>query len=436
MALSELQSGEAAAERLRVLVCALSFGEGLDGAALSATLVARLLDEACEVAVLTGANHSDRPGVFELRLARQRAALPMLVRLPTRMLGLRRQVERVLDRTRPDIIHLQDQDLADPLIPAARARGIPVLVTLRDDRFARDVGHSRLRSRNGSPPEMIAATRAFLNMMEWKRPVTWTLPLLVPLLHAMPSRVRTLLGQATALLPVSDYIAAQVRRCGIKTPCRVLRLIPTHDWVPAPLRASSHPAFLAAGRLVRGKGLYTLLRSFARVRQEISGARLLIAGKGPQHRFLDGVARRMGCNGSVEFLGHVSQRDMPDLLAGVDIVVLPSHLGEGLPRVVLEAMTAGRPVIASRTGGVSDLLDDSSGVLVTPGDEAELAAAMLRLARSPGLQHRLARAARRRVAPFRPAALRRELLSIYGELVGESRAATRRAVARECAPAD
>jgi glycosyltransferase involved in cell wall biosynthesis len=139
--------------------------------------------------------------------------------------------------------------------------------------------------------------------------------------------------------------------------------------------------FLCVGRLIPIKGHVVLLRAFRRVLDERPDARLDIAGRGPLEHGLKDLARGLGLDGAVRFLGHVTpiQRAVEDSFA----VVVPS-LGEGFGMVALEAMERARPVIAAAIGGLEDLVrDGETGLLVAPGDAEPLADAMLRLAADP-----------------------------------------------------
>jgi glycosyltransferase involved in cell wall biosynthesis len=113
----------------------------------------------------------------------------------------------------------------------------------------------------------------------------------------------------------------------------------------------------------------------------VSGASLLLAGEGPELLSLEAQARILGIADRVHFLG--PRTDIPELLAVCDIVCLPS-LYEGLPLALLEAMAAGKPVVASAIPGVDEVVSDGvTGILVPPGDAAALAQALCRLISDP-----------------------------------------------------
>jgi glycosyltransferase involved in cell wall biosynthesis len=109
----------------------------------------------------------------------------------------------------------------------------------------------------------------------------------------------------------------------------------------------------------------------------LEGLELLVAGDGPRRRALESLARELSVN--AKFLGRVSAAERDELFACSDAVVIPSRImpdgrTEGMPLVCLEAMIAGRPVIAARAGGLGELIDDGeNGLLFEPGDDRMLA---------------------------------------------------------------
>lgn len=129
-----------------------------------------------------------------------------------------------------------------------------------------------------------------------------------------------------------------------------------------------------AGRLVRGKGADYLLRAVARLGTD--SMRLLIAGDGPEREHLERLSVSLGVRPTVEFLGRVD--NMPAFWQSCDIAVIPSaEFVEACPMTALEAMAAGRPVIASLNGGLPELVvDGATGALVAPADHRALADAL------------------------------------------------------------
>jgi len=142
------------------------------------------------------------------------------------------------------------------------------------------------------------------------------------------------------------------------------------------------------------KGHEVVLRAARRLLRGDAPVRFLWAGVGPLRANLERQATAERAAGRVRFLGHVD--DVPALLSAADLFVLGSH-HEGLPHAVLEAMAAGLPVVATRAGGVAEVVSDGvEGRLVTPGDDAALADAVAELVANRDDRLRLASAARAR----------------------------------------
>ena len=161
----------------------------------------------------------------------------------------------------------------------------------------------------------------------------------------------------------------------------------------AGLGGAGRPVVLAVGRLAPQKGFATLLAAAASWQHREPGPVLALAGAGPLDQMLRAQADASGIR--MRFLGQ--RGDVPALLAAADVVVVPSRW-EGQPLIVQEALRAGRPLVASRTGGIPDLTGEDAAVLVPPGDVAALVAAVLAVLDDPGLAARLSEAARARAA--------------------------------------
>jgi len=135
-----------------------------------------------------------------------------------------------------------------------------------------------------------------------------------------------------------------------------------------------YPILGIGARLVEVKGIEYLLGAVSELRRRYPRALLVIAGTGPWEKRLKDVARELGIEDHVAFLG--ARRDMHELLRVFDLYVLPS-LSEGMPLALLEAMAAGCPVVATNVGGVPDIIIDGyNGMLVEPRNKDALAKAI------------------------------------------------------------
>lgn len=130
---------------------------------------------------------------------------------------------------------------------------------------------------------------------------------------------------------------------------------------------------VAAGRLVPKKGFDVLLRAFASGHHKTS--RLALIGDGPERDHLKQLARSLGLNGEVSFHGAGDHTETLNAMRRASVVAIPS-LQEPFGMVALEGMALGKPIVASRVGGLPEVLEGAEVVLVQPGDAAALATAI------------------------------------------------------------
>lgn len=157
------------------------------------------------------------------------------------------------------------------------------------------------------------------------------------------------------------------------------------------------PVVIFVGRLDAVKGVPLLLEAFAALRERHPEARLKIVGDGPARADCEARALALGLTERAEFLGYRAMDEVPALLDAADLLVLPSF-AEGLPVVLMEALAARIPVIASRVAGVQELVEDGeTGYAIPAGDLESLIARMDQLLGDPALRARLGAAGRARV---------------------------------------
>jgi len=145
------------------------------------------------------------------------------------------------------------------------------------------------------------------------------------------------------------------------------------------------------------KGLEYVIDAVALLRRRGTHCKLRIAGEGPARERLERRVRETALSDSVSLLGH--QWNMPAFYQSVDIVALPSVALEGLPLVILEAMAARRPVVATALSGVPEVITDGvTGVIVKPGDEEALADGLAPLLESGERRDRMGNAGHNHVA--------------------------------------
>jgi glycosyltransferase involved in cell wall biosynthesis len=179
--------------------------------------------------------------------------------------------------------------------------------------------------------------------------------------------------------------------------------------------------FGAVGRLAPTKGLGYLLEALASVRRSVPRARLVLVGKGPAEVELRETAARLGLAEAVDFAGY--RTNIEQVMRGFDVFVM-SSVAEGMPRVILEAMAAGLPCIATDVGGIPEIMNSPDIGLLVPAANAEaLAAAMMEMAAMAADKRELLTArARQRVRDvYSHAIVREKLRSLYDGLLARGK---------------
>jgi len=252
----------------------------------------------------------------------------------------------------------------------------------------------------------------------------------LPKRHGLPIRLvqRAVLRRTAAAYPCNAAAAAVLRRQGFQGHLRVIGLgvdvdifgppasgtsaASTHAGAHTPADGGLRVGF--AGRLVPEKGAQVALEA---VLPEPSWA-LSVAGSGPEEQRLEDRAAEAGASSRLELLGALGSADLPSFYRSVDVLVVPSlptpNWVEQFGRVALEAMASGTPVVASRSGALTEVVGEA-GLLAPPGDADALHDCLARLARDPGLRLALSRAGMARAQRWSWAAVAAEQRALYDQ---------------------
>jgi glycosyltransferase involved in cell wall biosynthesis len=148
-------------------------------------------------------------------------------------------------------------------------------------------------------------------------------------------------------------------------------------------------SILYVGRLEPVKGVRYLIRAMKQVHDTIPYARLIIIGEGTERAMLEALSTRLGIREFVQFGGEVPHGKVLSFMQQADVFVLPS-LSEGFPMVIVEALSCGLPVVASRVGGVPEIItNETNGYLVEAKDEGALAESILVLLQDEHLRKKI-----------------------------------------------
>ena len=273
-------------------------------------------------------------------------------------------VRRLIALHRPDVVHVHNlfPRLSPSVIRAAASRSVPTLVTLHNFRL---MCLPATFLRDGVTCDACAGNvpwrGVFHGCYRGSRPASMVLAS-----SLMVHRGARTFDRVGLFLAVSDFVRSAYVRHGIDS--ARIRVKSNFAW-PQPKREGPGAGFLVLGRLSPEKGVDTAIAAVA------DRASLTVVGDGPERERLDAIAPP-----GISFVGSVEPESVPDHLSRTRAVLVPSRCYEGAPRSIIEAFAAGVPVIASRMGGMPELVqDDVNGLLVPPGDIHAWRAAVDRL---------------------------------------------------------
>jgi glycogen synthase len=361
---------------------------------------------------------------FPVRLPPGRTAVPpVLLANPLFSLYAGLVLAVLARRVRADVVHAQNKHM---LVPAAVARaltGIPAVLTIRDGSLI-DAAPMCLHHGDARPADC-GVRKLWRECSEeyaglYGRSGRSRLRVKLGFLRGwLDARFKQrFLSRVDAVVGVSEGILDIYRRSGLLRGVRRVEAIATIPPLGPPADAAAaraararlglgtRPVVLYVGKFSPGKGTADLVAAAARVTEQVPDALFLFVGEGgtamPDAPWL----RRLGSLPNAEVLA---------LYPAADVVVVPSVIPDALSRVILEAMSAGRPVIGTRVGGTPELvIDGVTGFLVERRDPAGLARALEKLLGDAALRAALGDAARRHVAAtFGPDATVERLVALY-----------------------
>ncbi len=314
--------------------------------------------------------------------------------------NLYRELADCLAAVQPDVVHLHN-NYRYPFTILAATRGHRVVQTVHD--------YCAIYPTANCSREPSCAGRSVLAALSHGC-MTWRL---------LATEAGLLYGRrfldrrfVSAFIAPSRNLAMHLERMGHANVIHVpnLRSLPRAEPTPVP----DAQVVLYVGSLIEHKGVGTLLAAFARIANEVPNAALWLVGDGPNAKELKATAAKSG-SGRVRFLGQRSPDELACIYPQARVVAIPSLWLENAPLVAIEAAAYGRAVIASRVGGLPELVEDSrTGLLFDRGDTGGLAAGLRLLLSDQTLAGELGAAAYERLAEHRsPAQHVERVVSVY-----------------------
>lgn len=328
----------------------------------------------------------------------------------------RRKLGRLLRDLRPDVAHLHliDHHLSPSVVHALRDAGVPAVLTAHDYKLVCPNYQMYVPERSEICGRCVPGK--YYRCVA-RRCVKGSIAVSALAAGAMYiHRAMGIYDHVSAILHSTEFLRTKLIEGGVDA----AKLVHVPLYVPLPEteeRESPGDYIVYAGRLSPEKGLTTLLRAM----REIPEVRLCLLGEGPSREELESMVREFGLR-NVEFCGFVEGRDYAGRLAGARLLVLPSESYETCGLVIWEAHALGRPVVASRIGGIPEsVVDGETGLLFDPGNAAELAEKIAWLLARPEDGRRMGERGRERVRAHCAAHYDR-IHAVYERAIAEGRA--------------
>jgi phosphatidyl-myo-inositol alpha-mannosyltransferase len=321
------------------------------------------------------------------------------------------------------------------LVPLGRATGVPYNRSIAPVALSLLAGRRTVRRLKEFSPDVVHVHEPLAPMVSlaaaaWgPRPVIGTFHAWAPsdrLYRLISPLARRVIGRLAACIAVSTA-ARQFAGDALGLPLGAFRVVP--NGVDAASFATAtpfsdlgdpeRPLLLFVGRLEPRKGLDVAIRAFLRLRSTLPHLRLCVVGDGPARARAEEMIPP-SIRPDVRFAGSVSTEDLPRYHASADLFIAPATSGESFGIVLLEAMAAGLPVVASDIPGYRTVMKDSrQGRLVPPGDAFALADTLGTLLANPALCRAMAAEGRRTAQEYSWPAVGRQILDVYEAVLRE-----------------
>lgn len=347
-------------KKIRVVLWSELFWPHIGGAEIFATkLLGALQNRGYQCLVITRQDSSDLPteGDYEgIPIYRLPLWQALTERAPDRLLLLQRQVTERIRSFHPDLFH---------------AHGVSPIVFFALETTKRHRRPLVLTLINEEPPDLPIGRQLLERGLH---SATW-----------VTSKATSALTHAQSLVPEITPRSSVIHN-GLAIPAEV----------PAPLPFES-PRLVCLGRLAPQKGFDMAIAVVASLRPRFPHLRLIIAGDGLEREALTQQAAACGISQAVEFTGWIAPEQVFGLMNTATLVLMPSRW-EGLPSVALQAGAMARPVVATRVGGLPEVIvHQQTGLLIEPDESEQLAEAIIFLLDHPDVARQLGQAARQRV---------------------------------------
>ncbi len=378
---------------MKIAIIATFLGQKTSGAEISSFLLAKSLSEKEEVFVITSKITHKMP--FKCY------SLPRLKYLPNMVLlighriidaYMKKEIYKIFKREKPDIVHIQDPAIMIAAAKAARKLNIPTITTVRDYRF---VCNLSTPLEKGIVPFYYSKKQ----YLEWLRlslkqtyRKSWLCYFLFNWFYNQNIRLIRNFRKVDYYITVSEFVKKQMVAAGINAERIKTIKVQKEDWSATKKEKNQKNIIFSAGGLKPTKGFDYLIKSFKLVADQHPNVILRIAGDGSARKKLEKLVQKLELSDKVFFLGNISHDKMQKEYAHADFVVSPSLWPEPLTRIIFEAFSMKRTVIATNVGGSRELvIQNKTGLLVEPLNEEKMAEAVIKMIKLPSFREKLAK---------------------------------------------
>lgn len=313
------------------------------------------------------------------------------------------KIGQLIRDEQPEIVHIHNiyHQLSPSILKTVKQAGLPLVMTVHDFKLIKP--DYTLSARPARISDWLSAKKLILTAEFFYHQWLNSYQKYIDLFIAPSQFVKDKLA-AKGFAPEKIIVAPHFVASDIK---------------PQPLLPVTEKYLLSFGRLDQGKGLDLLLRAFSGINRR--GYRLKIAGAGPAEGALKQLTKQLGLADQVDFLGQQNQEQLKTIIAQSLFAVFPSRVHETFGLGVLESLSLGKPVIASRAGAFSELVDhEQTGLLFAVDNLPQLKQALAELMANPEKTKAMGLAAQKKSSQYSAGIHCQKIIQIYQQLIKNS----------------
>ncbi len=319
----------------------------------------------------------------------------------------KKKIDALIQKTRPDIAHLHNiyGRLTPSILYALKKNDVPVVMTLHDYKLICPTYNMLY---NGKPCEECKGKNFYKAIKKRCNKNSYLASFVYSLESYIHTLLKTYIKNVEYFIVPSQFMKEKMTEYGV--PENKLFYIPNFVYTDTEPVFQSDNYFLYSGKLLKIKGLFTLLKAML----SLNDSYLYIAGEGDMRHEIENYIKQNSMD-KVKLLGHLNNEELLTVIKNAKFIILPTECYENAPMAVLEAFTCGKPVIGSRIGGIPEMvIDGETGLLFEPGDHVQLREKIEYLLANPNRIIEIGRNAREKVEKeYNPELHYQRLIELY-----------------------